>query len=409
MSATTRNIRHQTLEQQKQLLEMKMRQVRQTPQIIKASDNVMPSARIRPKSARPLEMNCYDGPLTYAMMNCSPDSSDILGVSRHSINHDVIEDMRKEVAEMTVDERRVSEDTEDEESCSISPVKNLSSIHIKENSPFIYPSSTITDTNELEGDVYGNLDTFVLEPAAQGVHFKCRITRDKKGMDRGLYPTYYLHLDKGNGSKIFLLAARKRKKSRTSNYLISTDPTDLSRGGDSFVGKLRSNLIGTQFTVYDNGTSPYKSSVEGVLERQELAAVVYETNVLGFKGPRKMTVVIPGMNKNHQRVKVATTDNYSSLLECYRTKNMDDLIELHNKTPQWNEETQSYVLNFHGRVTQASVKNFQIVHDNDVDYIVLQFGRISDDLFTMDYRYPLCAMQAFAITLSSFDSKLACE
>lgn len=36
--------------------------------------------------------------------------------------------------------------------------------------------------------------------------------------------------------------------------------------------------------------------------------------MLGFKGPRKMTVIIPGMNKNHQRVKVATTDNYSSLL-----------------------------------------------------------------------------------------------
>jgi hypothetical protein len=32
-------------------------------------------------------------------------------------------------------------------------------------------------------------------------------------------------------------------------------------------------------------------------------------------------------------------------------------------------ETQSYVLNFHGRVTQASVKNFQIVHDNDGKYI----------------------------------------
>lgn len=54
----------------------------------------------------------------------------------------------------------------------------------------------------MEGDVFGNLETFVLEPAAQGVHFKCRITRDKKGMDRGLYPTYYLHLDKGNGSKV---------------------------------------------------------------------------------------------------------------------------------------------------------------------------------------------------------------
>ena len=28
-------------------------------------------------------------------------------------------------------------------------------------------------------------------------------------------------------------------------------------------------------------------------------------------------------------------------------------------------DTQSYVLNFHGRVTQASVKNFQIIHDNE--------------------------------------------
>lgn len=35
-----------------------------------------------------------------------------------------------------------------------------------------------------------------------------------------------------------------------------------------------------------------------------------------------MSVIIPGMNKNHQRVKIATTDNYSSLLgniliSCY--------------------------------------------------------------------------------------------
>ena len=38
---------------------------------------------------------------------------------------------------------------------------------------------------------------------------------------------------------MFLLAGRKRKKSKTANYLISVDPTDLSREGDAFVGKLR--------------------------------------------------------------------------------------------------------------------------------------------------------------------------
>lgn len=105
------------------------------------------------------------------------------------------------------------------------------------------------------------------------MHFKCRITRDRKGMDRGLYPTYFLHLERDYGKKIFLLAGRKRKKSTTSNYLISTDPTDLSRGGEAFIGKLRSNLLGTQFTVYNNGASPKHS--DDSTTRQELAAVVY--------------------------------------------------------------------------------------------------------------------------------------
>ncbi|XP_043417942.1 tubby-related protein 3 isoform X4 [Prionailurus bengalensis] len=210
---------------------------------------------------------------------------------------------------------------------------------------------------------------------------------------------------------IFILAGRKRKKSKTSNYLISTDPTDLSREGESYIGKLRSNLMGTKFTVYDHGVSPAKAQglVEKAYTRQELAAICYETNVLGFKGPRKMSVIIPGMNMNHERIPFRPRNDHESLLSKWQNKTMENLIELHNKSPVWNDDTQSYVLNFHGRVTQASVKNFQIVHENDPDYIVMQFGRVADDVFTLDYNYPLCALQAFAIGLSSFDSKLACE
>uniref|UniRef100_A0A8B9W4X4 Tubby-like protein n=1 Tax=Anas zonorhyncha TaxID=75864 RepID=A0A8B9W4X4_9AVES len=252
-----------------------------------------------------------------------------------------------------------------------------------------------------------NLEEFVLRPAPQGVTIKCRVTRDKKGMDRGLYPTYYLHLD--NDKKVFLLAGRKRKKSKTSNYLISIDPTDLSRGGENFIGKLRSNLMGTKFTVFDNGANPDRANADWSNVRQELSAVVYETNVLGFKGPRKMTVIIPGMNSDNERVPIRPRNDNDGLLMRWQNKNMDNVIELHNKAPVWNDETQSYVLNFHGRVTHASVKNFQIVHGSDPDYIVMQFGRVADDAFTMDYNYPLCALQAFAIALSSFDGKLACE
>ncbi|EPQ17355.1 Tubby-related protein 1 [Myotis brandtii] len=250
---------------------------------------------------------------------------------------------------------------------------------------------------------------FVLQPAPQGRTVRCRLTRDKRGMDRGLYPSYFLHLD--SEKKVFLLAGRKRKRSKTANYLMSSDPTNLSRGGENFVGKLRSNLLGNRFTVFDNGQNPGRGgggADVGSL-RQELAAVIYETNVLGFRGPRRMTVIIPGMNSDNERVPIRPRNASDGLLVRWQNKTLESLIELHNKPPFWNEATGSYTLNFQGRVTQASVKNFQIVHADDPDYIVLQFGRVAEDAFTLDYRYPLCALQAFAIALSSFDGKLACE
>nr|XP_020855262.1 LOW QUALITY PROTEIN: tubby-related protein 1 [Phascolarctos cinereus] len=248
---------------------------------------------------------------------------------------------------------------------------------------------------------------FVLRPAPQGRTVRCRVTRDKKGMDRGLYPSYYLHLD--SDRKVFLLAGRKRKRSKTANYLISVDPTNLSRAGEDFIGKLRSNLIGSRFTVFDNGKNPHHGGADVGTYRQELAAIIYETNVLGFRGPRRMTVVIPGMSSENERIPIRPRNDSDGLLVRWQNKTMENLIELRNKTPIWNEESGSYTLNFQGRVTQASVKNFQIIHLDDPDYIVLQFGRVSEDAFTLDYRYPLCALQGFAIALSSFDGKLACE
>ncbi|KAI4901747.1 hypothetical protein NFI96_010965 [Prochilodus magdalenae] len=316
-----------------------------------------------------------------------------------SMNYDEVSDDDDDEAEDRV--RSLSPNTESTRPASASSTKS--------STECVTVGSPMAEGPSVEVD---NPEEFVLRPAPRGVTVKCRITRDKKGMDRGLYPTYFMHLEREDGKKLFLLAGRKRKKSKTSNYLISVDATDLSREGESFVGKLRSNLMGTKFTVYDNGTNPSKNPgalLEESNTRQELAAICYETNVLGFKGPRKMTVIIPGMNMNFERVPVRPTNDQESLLSKWQNRALDNLIELHNKAPVWNDDTQSYVLNFHGRVTQASVKNFQIVHDNDPDYIVMQFGRVAEDVFTLDYNYPMCALQAFAIGLSSFDSKLACE
>ncbi|XP_075425747.1 uncharacterized protein LOC142503956 [Ascaphus truei] len=244
---------------------------------------------------------------------------------------------------------------------SASSRKSLSDSGSTETSPLSPPGDV--------GEV-GDLKEFVLRPAPRGVTVRCRISRDKKVMDRGLYPTYYMHLERDENHKLFLLAGRKRKKSKTSNYLISIDPTDMSREAGSFTGKLRSNLMGTKFTVFDRGVSPARAQgqSENAASRQELAAICYETNVLGFKGPRKMAVLIPGKNFNHERIPFQPHNDSESLLSKWQNKCQENIIELHNKAPVWNDDTQSYVFNFHGRVTHASVKNFQIVHDNDLEY-----------------------------------------
>ncbi|XP_058136532.1 tubby-related protein 2 isoform X2 [Dasypus novemcinctus] len=256
-----------------------------------------------------------------------------------------------------------------------------------------------------------DMEAYVLRPALRSRTVQCRISRDKRGVDKGMFPFYYLYLEAADGRKHFLLAGRKRKRSKTSNYLISLDPTDLSRDGDNFVGKVRSNVLGTKFTIFDNGVNPDRKNfvLESARIREELGAVCYETNVLGFRGPRKMTVIIPGIDAQNQRISVQPQNEQETLLSRLQRGANQGLVLLQNKAPSWSDESGAYVLNFHGRVTRASVKNFQIVHPDDPDYLVLQFGRVAPDTFTMDFRFPLCPLQAFAICLSSFDGKLACE
>ncbi|XP_026863247.1 tubby protein homolog isoform X4 [Electrophorus electricus] len=440
------NLRQQKLERQRALLEQKQKKKRQEPLMVQSNLD----ARSRPRRTRQTE---EQAPLVESYL--SSNSSTIYhGIDGPAAFPDESQDLSSQIQILTVGHSPVpegeGESQSPSEAVSSSQTQGKQDLRVtmlkkgisssmnfdeeEEEDDEVSSSSSQLNSNTRPGSAtskksskeaasastplaseppmdVGDLEEFTLRPAPQGVTVKCRITRDKKGMDRGMYPTYYLHLERDDGKKVFLLAGRKRKKSKTSNYLISVDPTDLSRGGESFIGKLRSNLMGTKFTVYDNGMNPVKttSSLEASNLRQELAAICYETNVLGFKGPRKMSVIIPGMNMDHERVCIRPRNEHESLLARWQNKSTESVIELHNKTPVWNDDTQSYVLNFHGRVTQASVKNFQIIHDNDPDYIVMQFGRVAEDIFTMDYNYPMCSLQAFAIALSSFDSKLACE
>lgn len=69
--------------------------------------------------------------------------------------------------------------------------------------------------------------------------------------------------------------------------------------------------MGTHFTLYDAGENPKRGRMPAVADsiRQELVAVIYDTNVLGFKGPRKMTAIVPGIAdpENYVRAEIRPT------------------------------------------------------------------------------------------------------
>lgn len=292
----------------------------------------------------------------------------------------------------------------------------------------------------------------VKQPGPRDTLLQCFIKRNQTTQTYHLYLSLTQALaDDGK----FLLAARKYRRPTCTDYVISLDADEMSKGGGTCVGKLRSNFLGTKFTVYDSilpyaGANLVKSrSTRLVGSKQmnprvpvgnyEVAHISYELNVLGARGPRRMHCVMdaipasaikPGgiaptqvdfpMGKSGSSLPIRFLRSKSgrsekSLSGPIETQREGSLI-LKNKAPRWHEQLQCWCLNFHGRVTVASVKNFQLVAspENGVagpehEKVILQFGKVGKDMFTMDYRYPLSAFQAFTICLSSFDTKIACE
>lgn len=133
-----------------------------------------------------------------------------------------------------------------------------------------------------------------------------------------------------------------------------------------------------------------------------------EKNLLGMKGPRKLQIIIPKYNNNRYTVFKSFT-GFESLKESFKN-NSPNMQHFINNPPKWSDEHQAFVLDFYNRVEKASVKNFQLVErDDDGFKVLLQFGKIDDNLYNLDYQYPFSLVQAFSIALSSCDNKLLCE
>lgn len=296
-----------------------------------------------------------------------------------------------------------SRQSKDDSIQNIKVIDNYNQKSPQNNNALMNAHNDSTNIHHISEDI--DLNEFVTTPVPKNKIMQTYIIRDKSGITNRLYPSYCVYL---KDTKTFLMFAKKKQKTKTSNYIITSDAKNTDKSQKSYLGKVRANFVGTEFTVYDNGRSPKDVTIFSLPLRTEIGSILYETNILGSKGPRKMTVLLPKSQENRDKWK-QTDIKASMLMSSYKQNEMDSIINLQNKSPKWNENIGAYVLNFSGRVTMASVKNFQLVIPGNDDDVILQFGRVGKDRFTMDFKHPLTPLQAFGICLTSFDNKLACE
>eukprot|EP00586_Coscinodiscus_wailesii_P007715 CAMPEP_0172521388 /NCGR_PEP_ID=MMETSP1066-20121228/292554_1 /TAXON_ID=671091 /ORGANISM="Coscinodiscus wailesii, Strain CCMP2513" /LENGTH=471 /DNA_ID=CAMNT_0013304295 /DNA_START=145 /DNA_END=1560 /DNA_ORIENTATION=+ len=124
--------------------------------------------------------------------------------------------------------------------------------------------------------------------------------------------------------------------------------------------------------------------------------------------PRKLRVVLPSTTTSSSSSSSAdfppsssSEKNCAKWLESASGGVTKNLRLLETRDPSY--EGGQYRLNFSGRVTVPSVKNMQVLDGGCGGELCLQFGRVGENRFHLDYRAPLNAFQAFGMALAQFD------
>ncbi|CAF1022404.1 unnamed protein product [Adineta steineri] len=256
--------------------------------------------------------------------------------------------------------------------------------------------SNFDAANLIKTDIKKYVSTTIPEDHSGFIH--CHIKREKEGRTKAFSTIYYLYFDgQTTDDQSLLLIARKHfAVGGHSEYFIgyNVDNPSKNLNEENSIAKLkRTTNIGHEYVLYDHQKTG----------KPQLAAMLYEKHLIGKGHPRRLDVLLHDTEKTTRQLK----DN-ETIIDEWAAGHSNDLMQLRNKIPVFNEETKSHHLTFvESRVIQPSHKNFQLVMltTNNAEHIVMEFGRIDANNFALDYRYPLRATEAFAIALSCFHNR----
>ncbi len=175
---------------------------------------------------------------------------------------------------------------------------------------------------------------------------------------------YYMEISNSNIKCLYALIVEKIKKYKIKIYI-------LYKNNIKYVGKIESNFLRNNYILYlGTDKKDYKSNLK----------IHYDINFLGLFGPRAMNINFISNNTNFL-----------------------------NKKPIWSQEYNNYILNFFNHRVQVEDKKNFILENNENKNAFLQCGKISENLFALDFMQPFTPIQAFSICITSLLTKIPCE
>lgn len=134
--------------------------------------------------------------------------------------------------------------------------------------------------------------------------------------------------------------------------------------------------------------------------KQQIAWIGHHRKPIGDGIFNCMEVQVPGLHEDGSRV-VWCPLNGRDDLSAPLDPDSHEAHELITNEPSWNDEIQSLVLDFKGREILSSAKNFQLGLSQNPEHVLCQYGKTGPHTFGLDFKYPLSAVQAFGISLTT--------
>lgn len=88
------------------------------------------------------------------------------------------------------------------------------------------------------------------------------------------------------GNKHPMLYCSNKKNSIGANYYISLTE-EMNKKSQAFMGKIRGNLLGSEYSIYDSGVIP-SNCPDRKDWRITLGQIKYQPNFMGLDGPRRL-------------------------------------------------------------------------------------------------------------------------